>query len=158
MIKSIFLSLCLVCVTGLGAVSSHAQAPRKRVLATEVNGTFRKNFTGKFRGSSNEIKILALGGGKLRIAMELIYPYVVNGELSANMGELDGTASIVGETAIYQSTEFGTCKITIKFVRPGRINVTQEGSDADCGFGHNVNSGGTYRKVSSRKPGFDTNK
>lgn len=141
---------CLVTFAGIAA----AQKSRASVPASEVNGTFQKGFTGKFKGSSNEIKILALGGGRLRIAMELIYPYVVNGELSANMGELDGEALIKGDTAIYASTEFGKCTITIKFVRPGTIKVSQEGTDADCGFGHNVMSDGTYRKTSSAKPNF----
>lgn len=153
--KIIILVLCSVVFTGLAAQSLSAQTSRKRVSATEVNGTFRMNFKGKFRDSSNEIKILAKGGGKLRIAMELLYPYrLPTGELSANMGELDGEASIMGDTAVYESSEFGTCRITIKFVRPGTIKVTQQGSDADCGFGHNVMSGGTYTKFSSRKPKF----
>ena len=135
---------------------ANAQANRKSVSATEVNGTFRMNFTGKYREFWNDIKILALGGGKIRVAMDLVYPYTVRkGEKSANMGQLDGQATISGDTAIYESNEFGLCKITIKFVRAGTIKVTQDGSDADCGFGHNVMSGGTYRKVSSRKPRFD---
>lgn len=113
-------------------------------------------FTGRFKGSSNEIKILALGGGKLHIAMDLIYPYIVNGELSANMGELDGEAAIVGDVAVYDSAENGTCTITIKFVRPGTIKVTQEGMDFACGFGHNVFADGTYKKVSNAKPKFET--
>jgi hypothetical protein len=114
------------------------------------------HFKGKYRGSSNEIKILAKGGGKLHIAMSLLYPYTTpQGELSANMGELDSEVSIVGDTAVYESKEFGKCKITIKFVRPGSIKVSQESSDSDCGFGHNVTADGTYTKSSSRKPKFE---
>ena len=138
------------------SAAAAAQRSRASVLASEVNGTFRKSFPGKFRGSSSDIKILALGGGKVRIAMELVYPYFVKGELSANMGELDGTAAIVGDTAVYESKEFGTCKITVKFVKPGTINVSQEGTDGDCGFGHNVTSDGTYIKVSNVKPKFES--
>ena len=134
-----------------------AQTSRKSVSAAEVNGTFRSDFAGKFKDFSNEAKILALGGGKLRIAFSLIYPIELpNGEKTANLGELEGEASIKGDTAIYQSDEFGPCKITIKFVRAGTIKVTQEGSDADCGFGHNVFSSGTYKKVSSKKPTFES--
>lgn len=133
-----------------------AQKPRPSVPASEVNGTFRMNFTGKFKANSNDIKILALGGGKLHIAMDLVYPYKLrNGEMSANMGQLDGEASITGDTAIYESSEFGPCKITIKFVKPGTIRVSQEGADFDCGFGHNVMADGTYRKVSGKKPKFE---
>ena len=87
--------------------------------------------------------------------MDLLYPYVVDRELSANIGELDGEATIEGDTAVYSSTEFGDCTITIKFVRPGTIKVTQSGADFDCGFGHNVTADGTYKKMSSKKPKFE---
>ncbi|CAN5425811.1 hypothetical protein BH10ACI2_BH10ACI2_12550 [soil metagenome] len=133
-----------------------AQTSRASVSAAEVNGTFRYNFTGKFKGTSNEIKILALGGGKLHVAMELLYPYIVKGELSANIGELDGEAQIKGDTAVYSSAESGKCTITIKFVTLGTIKVSQEGSDSGCGFGHNVSSDGTFKKISGAKPKFDS--
>lgn len=148
----IFTFSCLMLVS----VAASAQS-RTSVSAAEVNGTFRMNFPAKFKGSSNDIKILALGGGKLRVAMELVYPYKMqNGDLMANMGELDGEAAINGDTATYSSTEFGKCTITIKFVSPGTIKVDQDGTDADCGFGHNVMATGTYKKVSSKKPTFET--
>ena len=155
--KLIFLMLGVFVFTGCLAFGANAQTGRNSVSAAEVNGSYRMNFKGKYKGSSNDIKILALGKGRLRIAMDLIYPYMVKGEMSANMGQLDGEATIKGDTAVYDSSEFGTCKITIKFVRPGTITVSQEGSDFDCGFGHNVMSDGTYRKVSNRKPKFESN-
>ncbi|MEO7539839.1 MAG: hypothetical protein ABIV21_07415 [Pyrinomonadaceae bacterium] len=106
---------------------------------------------------SNEIRILSLAHGKLRIAMDLVYPYTLgNGERSANMGYLDGEAAIARDTAVYKSNDFGECTITIKFVRAGTIKVTQgeEGMSANCGFGFNVFADGTYRKVSAKKPKF----
>jgi hypothetical protein len=144
--------LCLITVPG----SAFAQKSRAAVPASEVNGTFREVVGGKFMDpGGGEIRIWALGGVKLRIAMDLIYPYkLADGELTANTGELDGRAKIVGDTAVYDSNEFGPCRITIKFVRPGLIKVSQEGADADCGFGHNVSSDGTYKKISGRKPKF----
>ena len=158
MSKSLFLMLGVFALTVSGAAAANAQASRKSVSAAEVNGTFRMNFKGKFKGSSNEMKILALGGGKLHIEMDLLYPYFVKGELSANMGQLDGEASITDDTAIYESAEFGKCKITVKFVKAGTIKISQDGTDFDCGFGHNVRSDGTYLKVSSRKPKFEGSK
>lgn len=155
MSKRCLLVLYTVALMSVAAIESDAQTSRKSVSAAEVNGTFEMNFRGKYKNMSNDIKILALGRGKLRIAMDLIYPYTLqNGEISVNMGELDGEASISGDTAVYESTEFGPCKINIKFVKRGTIKVTQDGTDADCGFGHNVFSSGTYRKVSSKKPKF----
>ncbi|MFZ1699762.1 MAG: hypothetical protein WBO10_01345 [Pyrinomonadaceae bacterium] len=136
-----------------------AQKSRPSVSGTEVTGTFRMSFQGKkYKGLSNDMLISALGGGKLRVAFDLIYPFTLrNGEISVNMGQMEGIATIKGDTATLASDEFGPCKITIKFVRPGEVKVTQDGSDADCGFGHNVFAGGSYRKVSGKKPNFEGN-
>lgn len=153
-------TLLIVCGFLFGAAATGqvaGQTPRASVPASEVNGTFRMNFKGKYRGNYNEIKILALGKGRLRVGMDLTYPYTMsNGELMANSGQLEGEAWIEGDTAVYKS-EDSACTITIKFMRPGTINIKQDGSDANCGFGHNVFAGGTYRKVSSAKPRFESN-
>lgn len=156
MSKLLFLILTVFAVTAFCSVAANAQVGRKSVSAAEVNGTFRHSFGGKYKGSSSEIKVFALGGGKLHIGMDLIYPYTMqNGELMANIGELDGKATITGDTAVYESEEQGKCRITIKFVKPGTIKVSQDGEDFSCGFGHNVSSDGTYVKVSSKKPKFE---
>ncbi len=76
--------------------------------------------------------------------------------MTANMGSADGTATIVGDTAVYEDNEFGQCKITIKFVKAGTIEVEQEGTDGNCGFGFNVNASGSYKKSSRAKPKFET--
>ena len=156
--KSHFLILAVLIFTAFGTVSVGAQTGRKSVPAAEVNGTFRHTFTAKkFKGSSSDVKIWALGHGKVKVGFDLIYPMIDgHGDLSANTGEATGEATIVGDTAVYESKEFGQCKITIKFVRPGTITVDQEGMDSECGFGHNVSASGTYRKISSRKPKFET--
>jgi hypothetical protein len=157
MLKPILLTLCGILFGAAAAGQVAGQTRRASVPASEVNGTFRMNFTGKYRGNYNEIKILALGKGRLHLAMDLTYPYTMaNGELTANVGQLDGEASIARDTAVYAS-EDGACRLTRRFVRPGTIEVKQDGSDGGCGFGHNVFAGGTYRKVSSARPRFDGN-
>lgn len=154
--KSIFSMLLVLGLTFVFAFGARAQTSRKSVSAAEVNGTFRMNFQGKFRKFSNDIKILALGGGKIRIAFDLVYPYTTrNGEPMVNMGGLDAEADIEADVAKYTS-EDGKCTITIKFVRAGTIKVMQDGSDGECGFGHNVFAQGTYTKVSSKRPTFET--
>ncbi|HRI02217.1 MAG TPA: hypothetical protein PLL77_00625 [Pyrinomonadaceae bacterium] len=153
--KSIFSMLVVFGITCVFAVAASAQTSRSSVSAAEVNGTFRMNFQGKFRKFSNDVKILDLGGGKIRIALDLVYPYTTrSGEPSVNMGGLDGKAAIEADVAKYTS-EDGKCTITIKFVKAGTIKVTQDGTDGECGFGHNVMAGGTYTKVSSKKPTFE---
>jgi hypothetical protein len=133
---------------------------RKAVGGAEVTGTFRSYFKGKARGSYNEILIQALGGNKLRIEMELVYPHEVDGEMSANVGTADGEAVITGDTAVFMPGEPAPdsepCKIKLKFSRPGTLIVTTE-NNLNCGFGFNVSADGTYRKTSRAKPKFRSN-
>lgn len=148
--------ILMVAAIVLLLAAGDAAAQRASVSGKEVTGTFKMNFRGKFAKMSNDMKIQALGGGKLRVAFDLIYPYTLrNGETSVNMGFMDTEASIVGDTAVIESEEFGSCRITIKFVRPGTVRVTQEGSSGECSFGHNVTAEGTYRKISSKRPKFE---
>lgn len=151
-------AFCLVFVLGVmmsAATFVVAQRSRKRVSSAEVNGTYKMNFSGKFRKYSSEIKILALSGGKIRFAMDLLYPYTLqDGEPTMNMGYADDKAAIVGDTAKYES-EDGKCKFVFKFVKPGTLKIAEEETEGGCGFGHNVFAQGTYLKVSGRKPTFD---
>ena len=155
MIKQFQLAALAFLFLSVLSTAGYAQKSRKSVSASEVNGTYKMNFGGKFKKFSNEIKLLALGKGKIRFSMDLVYPYTLrNGEPMVNMGGLDDDTSISGDMAAYVSKD-AKCKITIKFVKPGTIKVTQDGSDGECGFGHNVFASGTYHKVSSKKPKFE---
>jgi hypothetical protein len=143
-VTTILITICLV-------VNAFGQ--RKSVSAAEVNGTFKMNYTGKAKDFSNQIDILAVGGGKIKISFALVYPKLdSSGEIAENYGTAEGIAAITGDTAIYTSDEFGPCKITIKFVKLGSIKVTQGGLPSDCGFGGDVFATGIYKKVSSKKP------
>jgi hypothetical protein len=156
MLKNSLLVVCVLVVTAFAVVSANAQVSRKSVSGAEVTGTFRYGFTGKFRGNYSDIKIQALGKGKLRVGFELTYPYMAGKEPMANVGTGTGEATIEGDTAVYETHgSDGSCKITIKFVRPGAIDVEQEQEGIGCGFGFNVSAAGKYRKISSKKPTFD---
>jgi hypothetical protein len=158
--RSIIISFLLVISLG---ITPHIVSKRKAVSGTEVTGTFRSNFKGKARGSYNEILIQALGRNKLKVEMALTYPYRVNGEWTANVGEASGEALIDGDTAIFvpdnldsASEENKKCKITLNFARPGTLVVTTE-NNMECGFGLNVYADGTYQKVSGARPKFGQN-
>ena len=148
--------LLFVCV----AATSETFAQRKAVSGAEVTGTFRWYFKGRFKGNYNEILIQALGGNKLRIEMGLTYPFEVNGEMSANVGEASGEAVIKGDTAVfvpdYATANNKSCKITLRFSQPGTLIVTTQ-DNIDCGFGLNVSADGTYKKTSGAKPKFGAN-
>ena len=71
----------------------------------------------------------------------------------ANEGEGSGIATIEGDTAIFKPEGAEEeCQITLTFTA-GKLVVTQTGI---CGFGHNVSAEGTYKKVSFKKPKFES--
>jgi hypothetical protein len=145
--------LLFICVilTFVGVTSVFAQ--RKSVSGAEVTGTFKYNYSGKFKDFTNVIDIKALGDGKVQVSMNLVYPYeYIKGKMTANFGEAEGVATILGDTATFKPDGTETCTITIIFVKLGTIKVTEDGGDGGCGFGHNVTSDGTYKKVSGKKP------
>jgi hypothetical protein len=117
----------------------------KSVTTAQVNGTW------KMKGA--EFKIWALGKQRLQIEFSGVYEYKTPLGPSANEGVGSGIATIEGDTAIFKPEGAEEeCQITLKFARD-KLVVTQTGI---CGFGHNVTAAGTYKKVSTRKPKFDS--
>ncbi len=147
--KSILAATVLLCGAA-GTFNLIAEPTEKKpatvrdVTAVEVNGTWR---CGK-----DTFKILALGGGKLKVDFDGVFEYKTANGLMANIGQGAGIATIEGDTAVFVPN--GTAadgKITLKF-SGGKLSAVQEG---DCGFGHRVRADGTYRKISSKKPTFE---
>jgi len=134
--------LATFCLT-VFAVSAPAQNT-KVVTAAQANGVYRYY--------QSEFRILALGHNKLRVQFDGVYPTLAK---SVNLGYAMGEATIDGNVATFVPPDTQGCKITMTFL-PGKLKVTQDGSDADCGFGHNVNATGTYRKIRSGKPKFES--
>lgn len=121
--------------------------PQGRIVtAAQANGTYRSG--------SNEIKILALGHNKLRIQMDLSWEYKTPDGPMANVGEAHGEASIENDVATFRPAETEDCTITIKFLPGNKIRVSEDHM-LNCGFGFNVSSAGTYRKIRAGKPKFD---
>ena len=148
--------LCTWCL-GLFVVitcASVVTAQRAGVSSAEVTGTFRLYFAGGAKGDYNQAKISSIGKGKLKISLDLLYPYIDgSGQLTSNVGEAEGTADIIGDTAVFSPEGTETCKITIKFVKPGQIKISEDGGESGCGFGRNVTSDGIYTKIKNRKRG-----
>jgi hypothetical protein len=132
---------------GLLAFSVRSQEPKSKriVTAAQANGIYRSY--------DNELRILALGKNKLRVSFDGVYHTISK---SVNTGNADGEATIEGNVAVLDLSEYGPCKITIVFLRNNRLKVTQEGDSPDCGFGHNVRADGTYRKIRGGKPKFES--
>jgi hypothetical protein len=117
----------------------------KSVTATQVNGTWKTKHS--------EFKIWALGQQRLQIEFSGVYEYKTPQGPSANEGEGSGIATIEGDTAIFKPEGAEEeCRITLQFTG-GKLVVTQTGI---CGFGNHVTAAGTYKRVSTRKPKFDS--
>ena|SRR5438105_4819753 len=121
-------------------------AGERSISASEANGTWRHIET------KSEIKILALGHGKLKVQLALIYEHPSANGPTANIGDALGEATIDNDVAVFVP-EGADCKITLTFLPNHQLKVEQEGGE--CGFGHNVRADGTFRKISNRKPKFD---
>ena len=116
------------------------------VTASQVNGTW------KFK--DNEFKIWSLGQQRLQIEFSGVYEYKSPAGPMANTGEGSGIAKIEGDTAIFKPEGAEEeCEIKLKF-SGGKLIVTQTGTT--CGFGNQVYADGTYKKVSSKKPKFES--
>ncbi|MDX6558042.1 MAG: hypothetical protein QOF72_1091 [Blastocatellia bacterium] len=150
--KRIFVLLLCFVTYAFSAAAPSAQAPtppsppqkHQIVTAAQANGVYRYY--------QSEFRILALGHNKLKVQFDGIYMTVSK---TPNMGYAMGEAIIDGNIATFKPPDFERCEITLVFL-PGKLKVTQEGSDADCGFGHNVNATGTYRKIRGGKPKFES--
>jgi len=129
-------------------VSATTPAQKRAVTATRVNGTYRSG--------ENEIRILDSGKNKLRIQMDLLWRYK-QPEPGANIGTAHGEATIENDVATFRPEGTEDCTITIKFLPRNRISVSEDHM-LNCGFGFNVSSEGTYRKIRAGKPKFDSDR
>jgi hypothetical protein len=74
---------------------------------------------------------------------------------SHHFGVLDERLAFRQSRVAYETTRFnGPCRISIRFA-DARAIVAQDGTSAACGFGANVNVGGSYGRITSRRPEFD---
>ncbi|MDX6446798.1 MAG: hypothetical protein QOH71_3872 [Blastocatellia bacterium] len=141
------MKLLIAMIVSLTICSSAVPQGTRIVTAAEANGTYRYR--------RNEIKIQALGHNKLRIQMSLTYEYKISSGPMANVGEASGEATIENDVAVFHPPDTQDCTITIKFLRGNKIKVSEDRT-INCGFGMNVSSEGTYTKIKSGKPKFDS--
>jgi hypothetical protein len=144
------LSLLIVCVAAFGSsITAQDTTPPKPPQKHQIVTAAQAN--GVYRFYKSEFRILALGHNKLKVQFDGVYVNIVK---NVNVGYATGEATIEGNVATFIPEDTQGCKITMKFL-PGKLVVTQDGSDADCGFGHNVYATGTYKKIRSGKPRFE---
>jgi len=144
------LLLSLICLVFFQSAS--AKATRSHFAPAKVPQK-TKNLTGTYRNRWSEFRIQALGVNRLHVQFNGTYPYKANGEMTANTGAGDAMTTLKGNVAIFVPQGTTACSITLTFVGQ-KLIAKQTGSDADCGFGHNVTADGTYIKRRSRPPKF----
>ena len=98
-----------------------ANAGERSVTGTEATGTYRDA-----KGNS-EIRILALGHGKLKVQLALVYEFKSDAGPMANLGDASGEATIENDVAVFVPEGFGDCKITMTFLPNGKLKVEQKG-------------------------------
>lgn len=134
-----------ICVGAICFAAAATADVHKSVTAAQVNGTWKTK--------SGEFKIWALGKQRLQVEFSGVYEYTLPQGRMANEGQGSGIATIEGDTALFKPEGAEEeCQITLKFTG-GKLMVTQVGI---CGFGHNVSAEGTYKRVSSKKPKFES--
>jgi hypothetical protein len=135
------------------AASGQSEVSIENVSAAQRGVTGTYDYKGENR--TNQIKVLDLGSGNLRVEFMGSYEFKTqSGELMANTGGTDGAkARLVGNSAELKLKDFPKCKIRLTF-SGDQLVVKQSSTDADCGFGANVFADGTYHKTSSARPKF----
>jgi hypothetical protein len=133
-----------LCLAAASIITTRAEKDTS-VTAAQVNGTWQTK--------GGEFKIWALGHQRLQVEFSGVYEYKTPMGPTANTGEGSGIATIEGDTATFKPEGAEEeCSITLKFTG-NKLVVTQTGT---CGFGHNVTAAGTYKKLSAKKPKFDS--
>jgi hypothetical protein len=106
MLNSQTMKLLSSFIFALAAMMPLATAGERTMTAAEANGTYRDI------ESKSEIKILALGHGKLKVQLALVYQREF--AATANVGE----ATIENDVAVFVPEAAGECKITsLNFAR-----------------------------------------
>jgi hypothetical protein len=153
--KRAFLFLLCVVTSGfvvsaqeLVLVTPQGPQPLSQVITAD-------QVSGVYRDGTSEIRLQALDTNKLGIEFKsdwTIAGYYTNDGYHPNTGDALGEATIEGNVARYITGDTKKCKITLTFLT-NRLEVTKEGSAADCGFRHHVVvATGTYRRIKGGHP------
>ncbi len=146
--KYLMTLFAMLLALAFNAATARAQSSATVLHYKDVVGTYRDR-------SRSTFSIDRAPQGMLSINFEGNYEYrMADGGMMANTGVASGTAKLVGDTAIFKPAETTACTLTLVF-KPRKLIVKQEGSDADCGFGHHVYADGTYKLISRRVAKFD---
>jgi hypothetical protein len=92
------------------------------------------------------IEIRQLPDGRLHFYLLALWKGMNYEKYGPNMGEAEGTVKLEKNHAVYREEE---CVLDMTF-RNGTVEIDQK--DSNCGFGHNVEASGTYKRISLCAP------
>lgn len=115
----------------------------------DVTGTYAYSF-GKDQGLG-EVLVQQLSSNKIILSAN-----AVTAAPAYNMAVIEKiTLSLRGNRAIYQTSDFGNCKMQFTF-RNNTIQVDYLDRAYECGFGHNASVAGNYIRTKTTRPTFET--
>jgi uncharacterized protein len=108
-------------------------------------------FTGTYRmGQNGTLEVVQLPNGSIKFSLNMTRVFELStGDVRS--GDAFGEVPLKSVIAEYTSSEYGGCRITMTFQKTKAI-LSQDGM---CGFGLNVDAGGTYMKTSNAVPKFE---
>src|SRR5205823_12770301 len=121
---------CLITFIVVSFTITFAQTPSQAKPAQNPKVVTAAQVNGVYSYYKSEFRILALGHNKLKVQFDGIYMTLAK---SPNMGYAAGEATIEGNIATFKPPDTERCEITLVFLT-NKLKVTQDGSDADCGF------------------------
>lgn len=114
-------------------------------MATNVSGSWEYNGpaeSGKWLKTEQR-------GNQVRFQLEL-----QRGAPSYNSGWIEGEFELRDKLGTFQRKgDSGLCEIAFRFYS-NRVEVSQSGSDSECGFGYNVWADGILKRKSKKIPKF----
>jgi len=151
--KRTFLLALGIVTVGFATAAQESSAPLSPKPPNNNQIVTARQANGVYRYYQSEFRILALGQHKLKVQFDGIY---MTPAKSPNMGYAMGEADIEGNIATFKPPDTERCEITLVFLPKNKMKVAQDGSDFDCGFGHNVYATGIYRKIRGGTPKFES--
>ena len=149
--KRFFLLLLILLIPSITAMAQTIYSSLQK--GKTVN---RKSVTGTYKYVQNTLSVVELPEQKVSLDFIGFWPNIKRSQMrkydvdTFNTGVFKETVPLKKGVAIVK-LEFGEnpCVITVRFSR-NRLEVTQEGTSNDCGFGFNVEADGVYVKTSAR--------
>jgi hypothetical protein len=128
----------------------------KKTTTGQIDKPELKTVTGSYAysfgkdGNTGSLYVQQVNKEKIIVEMQSI-----KGPPSYNQAAIEKTSlKLVNNEAIYETKEFGNCKLKISFFEGG-ANIIYLDNAYDCGFGNGASVVGNYLKYENKAPKFE---